>query len=832
MPIIRNTEKHEDEVMELLNKARVDSQAFGQYEPVAGRWAKSTWRARVQGLLPALTDSVGLRVLLISLLLGRAVVFGDLAPFGLAFFLTVRWYRPELCWQTAISLALGAYLRAPGAAVSLLGSIGILVSLERFLLGSRFRNPVTSTLLASLSCLLVKFPLFVLQAPSLFDLTSTVLEAGLVAVLVYVLRQTGRLLVAGHLQDITNEQTLALCITGAAMLTGLDGWTVFGVPVRAIAAAYLVMIGAYVGGPGLGCAAGAAIGVVLNLSHPAMLGQVGLYAFAGLLAGLFKDMKKLGVGLSFTLALLLLTVYGSEPGDLRQLSIQATAAFLLFLLTGKRWQAWLAPRIGAGGFALAAEMQTDKQTLRLQQVIQNRLGNLEAVFTQLSETFAEKNGDEGFLVEKNFNALMDHIVTDVCEKCPHFGECWQKDFYKSYHTLLNMLALADAHGELTVSRIPEPFRQRCRRPEELVTCANYLVKVYKLNLYWQKKLGESRGLVASQLKGVASIMHSLGREMRMDVEFEHDLAEEIKQEIAKLKLFVAQVEVFRRRDRVDVVITKPACQVNENQCNDQLIPLVSSLVGRPVARMHHKCPGHGGKGKCTLCLSTSQPLQVDTGVAQVCRAGTGVSGDTVSVKELPSGKLAVLLSDGMGNGPEASRESRATVAVLEQLLRSGFDQNTAVQTINSVLMLRSSQETFATVDMAVLDLYTGIAELTKIGATAAFLKRGDHIECVRSSSLPAGILHKIEVESFRVNLQPGDILVMITDGLLDSQKDVTDKEEWFTRILRQCNQESPDALAKYLLERANMNARGQALDDMTVVAVRITQGVTSIPLVS
>lgn len=793
---------------------------------------RAAWRTRYQALLASLTAGIHFRLLVISLLLGRAVVFGDLAPFGLAFFLTVRWYRPEWSWQAAAALGLGAYLRAPGAAVSLLGSIGIYASLERFLLGSKLRHATTSTLLASLSCLLVKFPLFILQAPSLFDLTSTVLEAGLVAVLVFVLRQTGRILLTGEMRDVSGEQALALCVTGAAMLTGLEGWAIFGLSLKAIAAAYMIMVGAYVGGPGLGCAVGAAIGVVLNLAHPAMLGQVGLYAFAGLLAGLFKDMKKLGVGLSFTLALLLLTVYGSEPGDLSLIALQATVAFSLFLVTGKGWQAWLAPHVTASGFALAAEAQNDRQTSRMQQVVTNRLHDLEAVFLQLAETFAEQNDDEGFLVEKNFNALMDHIVTDVCEGCQHFGSCWQKDFYKSYQTLLNMLALADSQGMLSVARIPEPLRQRCKKPEELVTCANYLVKVYKLNLYWQRKLGESRGLVAGQLKGVASIMHSLGREMRVDVELEQDLAEEIKQEVAKLKLFVPQVEVYRRRDRVDVTIHKPACQGEESHCVDQLIPLVSSLVGRPMTRMHSKCPRQNGKGKCALCLSTSQPLQTDTGIAQVCRTGAGVSGDTVSVKELPSGKLAVLLSDGMGNGPEASRESRATVAVLEQLLRSGFDQETAVQTINSVLMLRSSKETFATVDMAVLDLYTGIAELTKIGAVAAFLKRGDHVECVRSSSLPAGILHKIEVDSFRVPLQPGDILVMLTDGLLDSQKDITDKEEWFTRILRQCNQENPDALAKYLLERANMNARGQVLDDMTVVAVRITQGAASIPLVS
>ncbi|NLW16379.1 MAG: stage II sporulation protein E [Firmicutes bacterium] len=810
----------------MLNKARIDSPAFGQYEPVV----KASWHQRLRSSWKALsTNDEALRLLLMAILLGRAVVFGDLAPFGLALFVAVRWIWPEQSWPAAIGLTIGALLRAPGAAVSLLGCMGIYLSLEHYLLSQRWRNLSMGMVMASLTCLLVKLPVFLLQPPSVFDLTSSLLEAGLVTVLAYVFAQAGKLLWQPDRLELQAEQTLAVSITLAATLIGLEGWSLFGISCKTIAAAYLVMLGAYLGGPTWGCVAGVTIGVVQNLAHPALLSQVGLYAGAGLLAGLFKEMKKIGVGLSFTLGVLVLTVYGSQPGDLQQLTYGALIAFGLLLITGGRWRNWLRPQLAQ---AQSGGVTGQQQLQRVQQLAVGRLNDLEAVFTQLAETFGEKEVDEGFLVEKNFNALMDHIVTDVCENCPQFNDCWQKNFYKSYHTLLNMLALADAQGELSTRGMPEALESRCCRPVELVTCANYLVKVYKLNLYYQKKLRESRSLVANQLRGVANIIHSLTRDIRTENDYEHDLAAEIKEQIAALKLAVQQVEVYRRRDRVDVIINKTACKPDESLCVEQLIPLVSCLVGRPMVRMHSKCPGRSGKGKCTLCLSTSQPLQVESSIAQVCRTGAGVSGDTASIKELPNGKLAVLLSDGMGNGPEANRESRATVAVLERLLRSGFDKKTAVQTINSVLMLRSSQETFATVDMAIIDLYTGITELTKIGATATFLKRGDRVECIQSNSLPAGILHSIDIESRRISLQPGDVLVMLTDGLLDSQKDIADKEGWFARILRQSPQEKPADLVKYIMDRATMNTRNQVIDDMTVIAIRVAKGAQDVPLVS
>lgn len=809
----------------MLNKAKVDSSVIASYKPAR----ENTWRHRLAALGALLRNPLTLRLMLTAILLGRAAIFADFAPFGIAMFVGIRLLKPELTLPAAAGLTFGASLGSPGAVVNLLGCMGVFASLEHFLIQQRRRTLPLTVLVAALTCFLVKLPLFILQPPSLFDLTGTALEAAIVAVFVYVLVQGGKAFLQQPLQ-LGGEQVLAAVVVAATMLLGLEGWVIAGIQLKAIAAGYFIMLAAHMGGASWGCLAGVGLGLAQNIAHPALLGQVGLYAGAGLLAGLFRDFKKIGVGATYTLGMLLLTTYGSQPGDLQEIALSGALAFACFFVSGHRW-GFLNAHLPKTGAASPSQENDRRYQRRTQQLTAARLQDLEAIFSQLADTFAEKETDEGFLVEKNFHGLMDNIVTDVCEHCPRFDSCWQKNFYKSYHTLLNMLALADTHGQIKENKIPAEFKNTCCRYQELITCANYLVKIYKLNFYWQKKMLESRTLVANQLRGVSSIMHNLTNEMRQEWELQHDLAEEIKEQIAALNLPLPRVEVYRRRDRTDVILTKTSCGPNESLCTDQLIPLVSCLLGRPVVRMHSKCPGRDGKGKCVLCLSTSQPLRVESSVAQICRTGAGVSGDTASIKELADGKLAVLLSDGMGNGPDASRESRATVAVLEQLLRSGFDQKTAVQTINSVLMLRSSQETFATVDMAVIDLYTGIGELTKIGASATFLKRGNTVKCLKSSSLPAGILHKIDIDSQRLALRPGDILVMLTDGYLDSQKNILDKEAWFARILRQSTPNKPAELVKYLVDRANMNTRNQVLDDMTVVAIRIAEGTQAVPLV-
>src|SRR5690606_1421015 len=122
------------------------------------------------------------------------------------------------------------------------------------------------------------------------------------------------------------------------------------------------------------------------------------------------------------------------------------------------------------------------------------------------------------------------------------------------------------------------------------------------------------------------------------------------------------------------------------------------------------------------------------------------SGDSFSSLELGNGKFAVAISDGMGNGERASMESRTALMVLQQLLQSGMDEKLAIQSVNSVLLLRSTDEMYATIDMALIDLYSAETTFLKIGSTPSFIKRGSEVIVVHGENLPVGILQDIDVD--------------------------------------------------------------------------------------
>jgi stage II sporulation protein E len=213
-------------------------------------------------------------------------------------------------------------------------------------------------------------------------------------------------------------------------------------------------------------------------------------------------------------------------------------------------------------------------------------------------------------------------------------------------------------------------------------------------------------------------------------------------------------------------------------------------------------------------------IRAHSGIARLPKRGGLVSGDSYVGTALGQNRYLLALSDGMGVGRGAAIESKQCVKLLQEILEAGFSTEVAINTVNSALLLRSPDESFATVDMALLDLTTGRAEFVKVGAAPSFIKRGAEVTVIKMPSVPVGIINKLEVEpEFRV-LQPGDVIVMLTDGVWDLSKGDADKERWLLDHLTREGASDPEEIAESLLARAR-EISADAADDMTVLVARI-----------
>ncbi len=209
-----------------------------------------------------------------------------------------------------------------------------------------------------------------------------------------------------------------------------------------------------------------------------------------------------------------------------------------------------------------------------------------------------------------------------------------------------------------------------------------------------------------------------------------------------------------------------------------------------------------------------------TGAKRITKGGERVSGDNFSQMELKNGQLLMLLADGMGSGEEASQQSEQLVDLLEEMLEAGFRKETAIEILNELISLQGQGEAFTTMDLCMVDLYSGVGEFLKMGASTTFIKRGTWIESIQSTTLPVGIREQTELDAVRKKFYHGDMIIMVSDGVLDGII-FENKEECLKEMLLEIETKNPQELAEELLKRIEKMNGGIMRDDASVLALGI-----------
>lgn len=186
--------------------------------------------------------------------------------------------------------------------------------------------------------------------------------------------------------------------------------------------------------------------------------------------------------------------------------------------------------------------------------------------------------------------------------------------------------------------------------------------------------------------------------------------------------------------------------------------------------------------------------------------------------DLPGGKKGIALSDGMGSGEEAFKESKMVVEMLEELLEAGFPVTMAIQLMNTALVIAREEVRFSTIDASLFDLYSGTCEFVKAGASTTFIKRKKEVETITSTSLPVGVIRELELEPVKRQLESGDYVIMVTDGVLDALP-VGEQETMMQKFIKDADIVNPKELAHHILEQVLAWTQEVPVDDMTVLVI-------------
>ncbi len=760
-------------------------------------------------------------LLFMAFLLGRAMILDQLAPFAVAFFAVMYFLRRDLLfWGGTFLLAGSVFSAVPQhagyIAAEMLIFILIQKGVERFERSDISYAPIIvffSTFFVQLFTNLVNteitgYIFMLIGVESLLSLILT--HIFLQAIPVFTLTRKN--------YSLKNEEVICLIILLASVMTGTVGWLVGPVTVEHVLSRYLILLFALVGGAPLGASVGVITGLILSLANSSAIYQMSLLAFAGMLAGLLKEGNKIAVSLGMLLGSSILTIYIGNQAEVLNSTWESLAAVVLFALTPKAMIQMLAKYVPGTQENLKSQHDYAK---RVRDVTAGRVEQFSEVFRQLSRSFKQITADaQPIQKEEEVGHFMNSVAEQSCKGCWKRNQCWDDKFYQTYKFMTDMMTEVEVRGPLSRKHILPQWKKHCIKPDHVLEVMKHQYSLYKNDQHWKKQIMESRQLVAEQLSGVSQVMEDLAKEIKREGQELFMQEEQIRSALEELGLSIHSIDIISLDEgNVEIEIIHQYTK-GFDECRKIIAPLLSEILGEHVAVKNEQALERK-EGYSTVVFGSAKEYEVETGIAGAAKNGDLLSGDSFSAMELGNGKFAVALSDGMGNGERARAESSAALSILQQLLQSGMEEKLAIKSVNSVLMLRSSDEMYATVDVALIDLYNANTTFLKIGSTPSFIKRGSEVFPISANNLPVGIVNDIDVDLVSLPLQPGDILIMMTDGIYDAPGHAVNKELWMKRVLSEIHTDIPQDFADILLERVVRYHHGNIYDDMTVVVARV-----------
>lgn len=736
--------------------------------------------------------------------------FPGAAPFAIAQHATVT---PWECWLIVVATFIGTLtVTNLENAIWMGGSLAVLYLINGWCL------KVSQTSLRGLLLFSIWVLMRILATATRMSNVSTLHQTGIEilssGILVFCFQSGFNFLTKPS--KVSKGSSLGLSIMAAVSLSGITGLRFFSLELSDIALVFLLTTVSYLGGGGVGSTMGMLIAVIMGITSGEFVVKLALLAMSGFLGGLLKDFGKWGTVFGVCCGFYLVTRQPQMEPVLTSQLVSWGLGLSGFALMPRRFLTQISDYFPERSEKTNSLVRQQK----LKEVIGSRLSNVAKVFEEIVQDFnnAQYQSENSKIDLYN---LLDQVCSKNCRHCNGYELCWEKNFYATYREIFDLLACAELYGEVGPQHLKGKLSQTCYQQYKLITTVNHLFEKFQTELFWRCKYEAGKTLVTSQLQGVSSFISDLAEEVVTDQVFKEGFEASIKYGLNRLGIVTQEVAVTSSREQgLEIKICQKVCK-HRRECQNLIVPMLENILGQKYMVWTKQCYLKGGN--CNYLLIPEFKYEVLTTICKLPKSGNEQSGDNHAMHQLKDGHFVTILSDGMGHGRKAAEESRITINVLERLLENGIDRDFAVKMVNSMIALRSPEESFATVDLTIIDLYTAKTEFIKIGAAATYIKRGREVWPVKSTSLPVGILNTVDVERTVSQLQPGDLIIMVTDGVVDSKAEASNKEDWMIRALSKVEVVGPETLGEYLLNLARINQDGQPKDDMTVVVLQINK---------
>ena len=577
-----------------------------------------------------------------------------------------------------------------------------------------------------------------------------------------------------------------------------------GVSLAHAAAGFCVMLLSMGGMESAPAMAGICFGVTLGLGgqRPQFLAG---FPLAGLLCGVCGEYGKLAVAAAFSASdLLALTLRGDAETALLS-AAETGAAVLLFLLIPKR--------ILTAAVTMLTPARGDRGAQEQRRLMEFRLTGAAKAVRDVGET-VKKVSDLLVKTEAPDPGYLPGAVrAEVCEKCIKKDFCWERTGKFTEKALTEAYETMVKDGGLKEEALPGRLQTVCRDRAAVCAAFNRLYCEYNARLTVRQELLETRELAAIQFSGASAVLEDAARSLSAVEKADPHTATAAKEALEEFGFSADPVLAYsdgRGRSTVEAFCAVIPRGADYTALSERLYEKTGFSYLDPITE---RVSDRG------MLLSFTEAAELSAKVHIAVRVGAGekVCGDTCESFGDGRGNFYLVLSDGMGRGKRAALDSGMVCALTSRLVRTGFSLNCAVGAVGTALMIRSAEETLATLDILKIDLTDGSAAFYKAGAAMSVVRTGEKTAVIERSSLPLGILKEARLEQVSLTLAPGDRVLLMSDGAAALPP------QYFKELFGRMKKKSVKEIAETAADDAVRYSPSGKHDDITVACVEIRQ---------
>ena len=547
-------------------------------------------------------------------------------------------------------------------------------------------------------------------------------------------------------------------------------------------------------------AGGALFGIVCAFGMALASGE---YVYAGLaletgavIAGIFAAHGRIPQAASFLLAAAAAgAIFGMDKTMISFMADLLIGSVIFMALPLNRIMQRIKPR----RTKLTGSDPTEVFAGRLE-LVGSTMGELKYAVEKTAETLDKS-------VNRDVSSVYNSACDQICKNCRYNMKCWGEEYNDSVRLMNGFIKLLRGGDKLTPDDFTGFLSFRCTKKQQLCDSINRKYEDFVAAGQMNRRVREMRSVLTHILDTTEKLFVSMSEEFGTTVTY--DRTASLKAERILERCGLTSPKAVARVIDGNMCIEaygdgELACTAEE--LGDIMIEALQREFDLPTIL-------HFGK-RVRVTLFQQATYGVKSAACQLSRRKDGSNGDFVTGYIDGRGSYYSIISDGMGSGTRARIDSAFACGLLTKLLESGVSVETAIDMLNTSLLVKSSDESFATLDICQIDLYTGKTRIFKAGGADTFVRSGRKVTKISGSGLPIGISYTASVDAKSFTAGEDDIIIMTSDGA-----DLT--EQWLEQAFEKDSGKNLDELVKTIAGAAKFNCEKGREDDISIVALQI-----------